>query len=659
MHVLLIGIDSYKGKITPLNGCVNDIDAMQRILVDRLGVDRAQITRLTSPHEGTVHETDVPSAPATRENLVRALRTLGGEGVKPEDRVFIYYSGHGASIVVEAAGVQAAREGLVPADAFMDEQDVPRKLLLDLELNSLLRGIAGRTQQVTFILDCCHSSGATRAAFDKKGDATRAFVVSKPVPAAALAFEGGEPLTGARGISGAHGAVDDCQIVAACLADEKALECDDEEGRKHGLLTQKLVTLLKAVDPKDLATLTWGRIWRAVVAEMGSARPQHASLMGSYARLVFSGPRTEGDTGHGVTRQSDNTYKLDAGTLVGINEGARVAVYPSAPAHFPPLDSPEDLAARIGVIKVTKVTKGSAFAAAEGALFDLPQGARARLVERDARARIAVGLSPHEDGLAGQITGSKMLRLAEPGETPAVQLERRTDGDWALTDAVFGKGEIKDEPVLVRISPGSLGRAGAVLEHYVRYSEPLRMAELCTSLPGALAVTFLDCNGVDSDEDQILKGIDPAVPNLPEILPAGDGILTRTHEDLVAMRVRNTSGTKLRVWLFDCSMEGNVYLLGNEVIEPRKQHVFWCESTLGRPFEMTVLEDRKVGIERIVAIGTTALDKSLDHLTMAGDKDTFAALLAETRGMGGRPMKGPAEDQWTATRLMVRVRAKD
>src|SRR5690348_18429721 len=59
MHVLLIGIDSYGGQITPLNGCVNDIDAMQRILVDRLGIDRAQITRLTSPHEGTVHETDV------------------------------------------------------------------------------------------------------------------------------------------------------------------------------------------------------------------------------------------------------------------------------------------------------------------------------------------------------------------------------------------------------------------------------------------------------------------------------------------------------------------------------------------------------------------------------------------------------------------------
>jgi hypothetical protein len=657
MHVLLVGIDAYGGHIPPLNGCVNDIDAVQRILVDRLGVDRAQITRLTAPHEGTVHEADVPSAPATRENLVRALAKLGSETVKPEDRVFIYYSGHGAAITVEAAGTRAAREGLVPADAYVDEQEVPRNLLLDLEINALLRGIAGRTQQVTFILDCCHSAGATRAAFDKKGDATRAFVVSKPVPAAAL--EGGEGLKAAPGIGGQRGSVDDCLVVAACLADEKALECDDDEGRKHGLLTQKLVTLLRAVEPKDLADLTWGRIWRSVVAEMGASRPQHASLMGSYARRVFSGPPTEGDSGHGVTRLADGTYKLDAGTLVGITEGAKVAVYGSAPAHFPAVGSPEDLAARVGMLKVTKAAKSSVVAEPEGAPFDLPQGARARVVERGAVARIAVGLSPHDDVLAEQIKGSRMARLAEPGETPAVKLERCADGHWALTDAVFGKGEIAGEPVLARIPPTSLTRAGTVLDYYVRYSEPLRMAELCTNLPGALAVTFLDCNGAKMDEDtEILQGIDPATPGLPEVPLHADGMLACTSEDKIAVQVRNTSSANLDVWLFDCSTEGQVFKLGKEVIGPGQTHVFWRESTLGKPIFMGVPEGRDVGVERLVAIGTTARDKSLDHLTMDAADDTFEAVLTSTRGMGGRPMKGPPEEQWTATRLMVRVRAK-
>ena len=36
-HVLLIGIDAYDG-INPLQGCVNDIDVIQRILIDKLGI---------------------------------------------------------------------------------------------------------------------------------------------------------------------------------------------------------------------------------------------------------------------------------------------------------------------------------------------------------------------------------------------------------------------------------------------------------------------------------------------------------------------------------------------------------------------------------------------------------------------------------------------
>ena len=37
LHVLLIGIDAYDGR-GPLQGCVNDVDAVQGVLLDRLGV---------------------------------------------------------------------------------------------------------------------------------------------------------------------------------------------------------------------------------------------------------------------------------------------------------------------------------------------------------------------------------------------------------------------------------------------------------------------------------------------------------------------------------------------------------------------------------------------------------------------------------------------
>ena len=50
-HVLLIGIDAYDGG-GMLTGCVNDIDAIQRLLIDRVGVMPDRITRLAAPRTG-------------------------------------------------------------------------------------------------------------------------------------------------------------------------------------------------------------------------------------------------------------------------------------------------------------------------------------------------------------------------------------------------------------------------------------------------------------------------------------------------------------------------------------------------------------------------------------------------------------------------------
>src|SRR6516162_6998730 len=93
-HVLLIGIDAYS--IRPLRGCVNDIDAVQQILLsERVGIPSERIIRLASPLPASKHETTVDSKPATLANIYNALEHLGSSKVKNSDRVFIYYSGHG------------------------------------------------------------------------------------------------------------------------------------------------------------------------------------------------------------------------------------------------------------------------------------------------------------------------------------------------------------------------------------------------------------------------------------------------------------------------------------------------------------------------------------------------------------------------------------
>ena len=172
-HVLLIGIDAYQSR--PLKGCVQDIDSIQRLLIDRAGVPASAITRLVSPHPAYVPDTTVAARAATLENIVAALAELGSDRVGPNDRVFVYYSGHGTRLEVADPSQSAFRgvatryrEALVPVDGGLAGPTV----LFDHELNALLANIIRRTRAVTVVLDCCHSGGATRS-LDQSATNTR------------------------------------------------------------------------------------------------------------------------------------------------------------------------------------------------------------------------------------------------------------------------------------------------------------------------------------------------------------------------------------------------------------------------------------------------------------------------------------------------------
>ncbi len=158
-HVFLIGIDAYDGG-GMLTGCVNDIDAIQRLLIDHVGVTPDRITRLAAPRTGAVHETDVPEALPTLDRLRAEFTRLSSEDVNSADCVFIYYSGHGTQcIVADSSGRRFSREALLPKDKV---RGIERRFLFDWELNALIARIAARTPAVTVVLDCCSSAGATR-----------------------------------------------------------------------------------------------------------------------------------------------------------------------------------------------------------------------------------------------------------------------------------------------------------------------------------------------------------------------------------------------------------------------------------------------------------------------------------------------------------------
>jgi hypothetical protein len=642
-HVLLIGIDAYDGG-GMLTGCVNDIDAIQRLLIDRVGVRPEQITRLAAPRTGAVHETDVPEVLPTLERLRGELARLGSDAVSPDDRVFIYYSGHGTQcVLVDANGQRFSREALLPKDKV---RGVERRFLFDWELNALIAKIAERTAAVTVVLDCCSSGGATREGLDEENTQDRFWMTPDEYP---LRPEETGPGDVVRSVSGAAGRVPRCQVVAACRDDERARESLGTGDRAHGELTRALVRQLAALEPEEFAEVRWGRIWRAVEAEVRQANPRQSPwLSGSFGRRLFGfGPDQEGDSGFAVTAVGGQ-YRLDVGTLAGVTEEAEIAVYGATPLAFPPLGSGDDLAARKGLLRVSRADRSTCEAVAVTP-FALPEGARGRLCKAGRAARLRVAVVPPSDALAAELAASSLVeRVSEDAELTLVQ---RSDGAWALSDDVHGSGEVAGEPVLALIPPDRLAVARPVVDHYHAYLTPLRMARACRDLPSLLRLWLLDCTG------RTITAAEAQAPDLPQVKAGLRAPYEISVGDWICFVVENGADDALSVILIDCASSGRVLILGEKRIPRRSRHVFWYADVLGSPFEASLPDECSVGVDRIVAIATTRPDVSLGYLER---RTSFAELIAPSRGPGlfkdlGEADVGAPAERWTAALTALRI----
>ncbi len=643
-HVLLIGIDAYDGG-GMLTGCVNDIDAVQRLLIDRVGVAHDRITRLAAPRSGAVHETDVPEALPTLDRLRAEFTRLGTGEISASDCVFIYYSGHGTQCIVkDSSGRRFSREALLPKDRI---RGIEHRFLFDWELNALIARIAERTPAVTVVLDCCSSAGATRDAFNAANTQDRFL----PTPCEYhLGTDEVEPGDAIRGVTGAVGRVARCQVVAACRDDERARESLGEGGRAHGELTRALVRQFAALSPSELSDLRWGRVWRAVEAEVRRVNPrQNPWLSGSFGRRVFGFGGDEGGDPGFAAALVGNHYRLDVGTLAGVTEEAEIAIYGATPPEFPTLDSGADLAVRKGLLQVTSADRSTCEAVAVKP-FALPDGARGRLCKAGRAARLRVALLPHDAVLAANLAASSLVELVAAGDAE-LTLARRSDGAWALTDDVHGTGEVAGEPVLAMIPSDRLEVARAAVELYHAYLTPLRMARACRDLPSLLRLWLLDCNG------RTVERAEAQAPDLPQVKAGTRAPYELTVGDRVCFQVENGADVGLSVTLIDCASSGRVFILGVKRIPWHSRHVFWYEDALGEPFDAALPDDRSFGVDRIAVIATTRSDVSLKHLER---RTSFAELITPTKGpreFGGRDDAdvGSPPERWTSALTAIRI----
>ena len=653
-HALLIGVDDYP--IQPLSGCVNDIDDVQRLLLESgLGATPGSIRRLTSPRAGTSHPTTVAEAPATFANIRAALADLASERVREIDRVFIYYSGHGKQVPVTGReGQLFQRETLVPVDfqRTSDPNDSDRTWLFDFEVNEALRRIAARTRQITIVLDCCHAAGSFREG-DDPDSAMRSLdqLELDPVP---------DPLGARRGddddAAWLGRGIETCQVVSACLAHECARE-SRHDGKRHGLLTRAFVAALDAIPLAERASLAWSRIWNAMRADVARNNAfQTPRMEGNAQRKVFAGPPVNGDPGIPVLRDSGaSIYRIEAGSAAEITEGTELAVYGPEPSYFPELGSDADRKARLGVIRVSRATPDRAEGRLVGAAFELPQGARGRVVKP--ATALLCSVRPPSPEVQQAVADSDLIKIVGPDDPAAFRFERHAD-QWLLIDDQHGNGD--DAPILFGLAPHELFCARAALEHYAAYSLPLRMARRAAGdLPDGLELRLLSCpNDLPPDNAQTAKLDEVEIDKGAYQVHTGAG---------VCVYVRNRSKRRLSVGLFDATADGRVQLLGDEIIEPDQFHVFWAQSNLGKAFKMTLDNGTSRARDRLVAIGRTSTAFPLEHLRSTR---SFASVVASYKGLvdddlaakgmdDGRDLvagsTAAATERWTAAQAVIEI----
>ncbi|MHC5599414.1 MAG: caspase family protein [Nostoc sp.] len=145
---LLVGINEYSDPIPALKGCVNDVMLQKELLIYRFGFKPEDIRILTDKQ-------------ATRQGILTAFEEHLIKQAKPGDVVVFHYSGHGSQVEDrDRDSPDGLNSTFVPVDSQYSVVGGPVQDIMGHTLFLLMYAL--KTDNVTVVLDSCHSGGGTR-----------------------------------------------------------------------------------------------------------------------------------------------------------------------------------------------------------------------------------------------------------------------------------------------------------------------------------------------------------------------------------------------------------------------------------------------------------------------------------------------------------------
>ncbi|MGH9461910.1 MAG: caspase family protein [Vicinamibacteria bacterium] len=381
---LLVGIDEYRA-VNDLNGCLNDVQNMKVLLRDKFGFEEANIMVLRNEK-------------ATRRAIIEAFQTHLIAKAQRGDIVVFHYSGHGSQMKDASKDEpDAYDETIVPHDSrTVRVFDIP-----DDSINALLRLLSDKTDNVTVILDSCHSGTAVRASGKVR---TVDKDEREPPPPDSFA-------TGTRGTVEAEGGWRPEDAKYVLLSGSRSNQLSHEffvDGKSHGAFTYFFTKEVREAQGE----VTYRDVMDKTIGHVNARYPsQEPQIEGTLADNYVFGDESDVPQNYVLASpMRGDRVLLKAGQIQGLTTGSVYEVYAPGTKDFEPPARP------LAKVELTRVDPFSA----EGTILSGgPIKEAARAVERqhryvDRKLRIYYKDLPESETLKRIKTELDLVAFIEP-----------------------------------------------------------------------------------------------------------------------------------------------------------------------------------------------------------------------------------------------------
>ncbi len=250
-HALLIGVSNYHVK--PLSGPINDVMAMQKVLINKWNFRDKDIELILNEQ-------------GTRKNILQAMSNLYDKS-KPGDDIFIYMSGHGTSSNDNALSIPlpTTSGAFIPIDISEAKKidDLISKLIIGKrDLQPIFSTLDKGGRNLFVVIDACYSGNTVRGKYSDNTLQTRVLSLSELLPNRAfgddLDLERHEDWTDSNTNEIASFPYKSVYYLSAAGEHEPAQDIPPNmldiyptiDGKPHGAFTDTLLRILnKEIDP--------------------------------------------------------------------------------------------------------------------------------------------------------------------------------------------------------------------------------------------------------------------------------------------------------------------------------------------------------------------------------------------------------------------------